>query len=82
MRKPDRWLTFLQVLKWIGFSQGVVFGMVAFGFGVNTVIFIGRSTTTMGTVVALEQHQDDDGAVSFPCRVVRDVACVVTLHFA
>jgi Protein of unknown function (DUF3592) len=65
VRKPDRWLAFLQVLKWIGFVQGAVFAIVAVGFACNTVVFISRSAGTTGTVTALDQHQDDEGSISF-----------------
>ncbi len=65
MKKTDRWLTLLQVLKWVGLIQSTVFGIVAVGFAVNTVVFISSSARTTGTVTAMEQHQDGDGAISF-----------------
>lgn len=64
MRGRSGWLTFLRILKWIGFVQSVIFGLVASGFAINTLIFIERSSRTTATVVELERHQDEDG-VSF-----------------
>ena len=65
-KRPDRWLTFLLVLKWVGFAQGVIFGLVSVGFVINTLIFIERSSMATGTVVALEPHQDNDGTSFSP----------------
>lgn len=82
MRRPDRWLTFLQVLMWIGLVQGVVFGLVAVGFSLNTLLFVERSTQTEGTVIGLDQHPDDNGSVSFSpvFEFVTDRGQIVTLH--
>ena len=66
MKRRDRWLTFLQVLKWIGFAQGAIFGLISAGFVINTLMFLERSSRTTGTVVALERHQDDDGTSFSP----------------
>ena len=57
-------LTFLRILKWIGFVQSVIFGLVAIGFAINTLIFVERSSSTTATVVDLDRHQDEDG-ISF-----------------
>jgi ABC-type antimicrobial peptide transport system permease subunit len=65
VRKTDRWLTFLQVLQWIGLIQGVVFGLVAIGSFLNTAVFVARSSTTTGTVISFEQHQDDVSGQTF-----------------
>jgi hypothetical protein len=65
VRRPDRWLTFLQVLQWIGLIQGVMFGLVSVGFFLNTSVFIVRSSTTTGTVISFDQHQHDDSGQTF-----------------
>jgi hypothetical protein len=65
MKRPDRWLTFLQVLQWIGLIQGAVFGLVSVGFFLHTAVFVARSSTTTGTVIALEQHEDDASGRTF-----------------
>jgi hypothetical protein len=65
VRRTDRWLTFLQVLQWIGMIQGVVFGLVSVGFFLQTSTFVARSSTTTGTVIAFEQHEDDASGQTF-----------------
>ena len=65
MKETDRWLTFLQMLQWIGLILGVVFGLVSVGSLLHTSAFIARSSTTTGTVIAFEQHQDDVSGQTF-----------------
>jgi len=64
-KRPDQWLAVLQILQWIGLGSGVAFALVSLGFFVNTVIFVERSSVTTGVVVSLEDHQDDDGSVTY-----------------
>jgi hypothetical protein len=64
-KRTDQWLAVLQILQWIGLGSGVAFALVSLGFFVNTVIFVERSSVTTGVVVSLEDHQDDDGSVTY-----------------
>jgi len=65
VKRPDRWLTFLQLLQWIGLIQGVGFGLVSVGFFLHTAVFVARSSITTGTVIAFEQHEDDASGRTF-----------------
>ena len=64
MKGQSGWLTFLRIVKWVGFAQSAIFGLVAIGFAINTLIFIERSSSTTATVVDLDRHEDED-SVSF-----------------
>lgn len=64
MKGQSGWLTFLRIVKWVGFAQSAIFGLVAIGFAVKTLIFIERSSSTTATVVELDRHENEDN-VSF-----------------
>lgn len=65
MKRTDHWLLFLQILKWLFLVDAAIFALISIGFAVNTAIFLNHSVRTTGTVTALEEHEDDEGSVSY-----------------
>jgi len=65
MPRRDNWLIFLKALMWLGLVQGIIWALLTLSFATHTLIYIGRSVTTTGTVVELHENHDDDVGVTY-----------------